>query len=418
MVRFSSPAAAAFILTLLAAACGGDTTQPTLPPPPPTPIPDSTGLTAGVAHTCGTSVSGTTYCWGEDEFGQLGNERDTTEAGEPPAPLHMPAGISFTTVKAGGYHTCALTSAGKAYCWGADDYGQIGNDLTTTTPIVIPVTVRMPEGVTFVRLAAGFYHTCGLTASGAAYCWGNNKFGELGDSSTSDREVPVATHMPTGVEFTTMAGGMYHTCALSRDGAAHCWGHNGLGQLGDGSRKNAAIPIPVQMPPGVTFTALAAGEFHTCALTHAGAAYCWGSNTDGQLGDGSANQGDVPVAVSLPSGVTLSSISAGSYHSCGVTDSGTAFCWGLDDLGQLGDGYVFDGMEPHGLLPLAVVIPPDVHFTSIVAGYGHTCALTTAGKAYCWGHYYLGAIDDGSVDDSPVPVPVASELTFRTAGKP
>ncbi len=196
----------------------------------------------------------------------------------------MPAGISFTTVKAGGYHTCALTDAGAAFCWGANDYGQIGNGQTTTGPVVIPVTVRMPEGVSFVRLAADFSHTCGLTSSGAAYCWGSNKFGELGNSSTSNEEVRVATHMPAGVKFTTMTAGQYHTCTLTPAGTAYCWGHNGLGQLGDGSTKNAALPIPVHMPSGVTFTALAAGAFHTCALTDAGAAFCWGTNENGQLG--------------------------------------------------------------------------------------------------------------------------------------
>lgn len=410
----SIPGSVALILTLLAAGCGDDTTRPT--EPVQTAAPDSTALTAGLVHTCGTSVSGTTYCWGSDEFGQLGNERDTTEAGAPPAPLHMPASITFTTVKAGEYHTCALTDAGAAYCWGADDYGQIGNDQTTTSPVVIPVTVRMPDGVSFVRLAAGYSHTCGLTESGEAYCWGNNKFGELGDGSTSNREVPVAMQMPDGVEFTTMSAGQYHTCALTPAGSAYCWGHNGLGQLGDGSTKNSALPVQVHMPSGVTFTALAAGTLHTCALTDAGAAYCWGTNNNGQLGDGSTNQSEVPIAVSLPDGVTLSSLSAGAYHTCGLTDAGAAYCWGLDEVGQLGDGHEYDGSIETSAVPVAVVMPPGVSFTTMVSGYGHNCALTPAGKAYCWGHDYLGAVDDGSVDDSPVPVPVVSGLTFQVVG--
>jgi alpha-tubulin suppressor-like RCC1 family protein len=166
------------------------------------------------------------------------------------------------------------------------------------------------------------------------------------------------------------------------------------------------------MPSGVTFTALAAGAFHTCALTDDGAAFCWGTNDDGQLGDGSTNQGDIPVAVSLPAGVTFSSLSAGSYHTCGITHAGAAYCWGLDEVGQLGDGHVYDGSVETSTVPVAVVMPPGVSFTTVVSGYGHNCALSSTGKAYCWGNTYLGAVDDGSVDDSPVPVPVVSGLTF------
>ncbi|MFN5934086.1 MAG: RCC1 domain-containing protein, partial [Roseiflexaceae bacterium] len=213
--------------------------------------------------------------------------------------------------------------------------GQLGDG--TTTDSSTPVAVSMPSSVTFTSITAGVIYTCALTSAGAAYCWGNNYYGQIGDGTTTDRTTPVAVSMPAGVTFTSITAGGAHTCALTSAGAAYCWGYNNYGQLGDGTTTNRSTPVAVSMPPGVTFASItAAGGAHTCALTSAGAAYCWGYNMFGQLGDSTNTHMSTPVTVILPAGVTFASISVGNSHTCALTSAGVAYCWGLNNQGQAG----------------------------------------------------------------------------------
>jgi alpha-tubulin suppressor-like RCC1 family protein len=202
-------------------------------------------------------------------------------------------------------------------------------------------------GITFASLTAGGDHTCGLTGGRAAYCWGANGVGELGDGSTTDRATPVA--VGGGITFAGLTAGEGHTCGLTSAGAAYCWGWNSYGQLGRGDTLAAATPAAVA--GGITFASLAAGGFHTCGLTSGGAAYCWGSNNGGPLGDGIGQLGDgwtrdrhTPVAVS--GGITFGSLTAGVFHSCGLTSGGAAYCWGSNFFFVLGDGSATDRHTP------------------------------------------------------------------------
>jgi alpha-tubulin suppressor-like RCC1 family protein len=155
--------------------------------------------------------------------------------------------------------------------------------------------------VTFVSLAAGAYHICGLTTAGGAYCWGWNYFGQLGTTTNtgtdSPNPTPTAVSLPNGVTFVSIEAGVYHTCGLTSAGAAYCWGNSGNGQLGDGTTTGSSAPVAVSAPEGVTFARLAAGSYHTCGVTSAGAAYCWGFNDYGQLGDGTTTSRATPTAV-------------------------------------------------------------------------------------------------------------------------
>jgi hypothetical protein len=258
------------------------------------------------------------------------------------------AALRRATLVGGDRHTCGLTSAGAAYCWGDNSYGQLGTTTNsgTSTPNPTPTAVSVPSGVTFVSLAAGFYHTCGLTSAGAAYCWGQNSYGQLGTTTNTGTDTPnptpTAVSVPSGVTFGSLAAGAYHTCGLTSAGGTYCWGWNYYGQLGTTTNTGTDTPNPtptaVSVPSGVTFVSLEAGVYHTCGLTSAGAAYCWGNSGDGQLGNGTTTASSAPVAVSAPEGVTFASLAAGSYHNCGVTSAGAAYCWGSNGYGQLGDG--------------------------------------------------------------------------------
>jgi alpha-tubulin suppressor-like RCC1 family protein len=199
--------------------------------------------------------------------------------------------------------------------------------------------------VTFASMTAAWEHTCGLTSAGAAWCWGSNWEGELGDNTTTERHTPVAVQQG-GVTFTSIAAGSYHTCGLTGAGAAWCWGYNASGRLGDNSTSDRHTPVAVQQG-GVTFTSITAGRHGSCGLTSAGAAWCWGDNAYGQLGDNTTTDRHTPVAVG--GGLSWSTItsSPSSDITCAVKlSTQLIYCWGWNSNGQLGDQTTTDRSSP------------------------------------------------------------------------
>ncbi len=282
----------------------------------------------------------------------------------------------------GGNFVCAL-SGGRVSCRGADDRGQ------------------RPDraAVSFVALAAGVSHACGLTREGQALCWGANDSGQLGDGSRVDRPVPAP--VASDARFSTIAAGVSHTCGLEGEGQVLCWGSNADGQLGDGSHEDRMTPGPVSGDQ--RFVELVAGWNHTCGLTATREAFCWGLNDHGQLGDGSLAERLVPTRV--PD--SFESLVAGSAHTCGIS-GGEVLCWGDDTSGQLGDGATRSRPRPalvHGL-------PAPV--TQLAAGAVSTCALLADGRAYCWGQNVHGELGDGTRDSRATPSPVSGNLRFRS----
>jgi len=298
-------------------------------------------LAAGSAHTCGLTSAGPAYCWGDDNYGQLGNGATPVNEGIS-TPVPVAGGLTFSALAAGSAHTCGVTGTGAAYCWGWDGFGQLGTGSTGGGPTPEAVS----GSLTFSALATGQYYTCGRTSSGAAFCWGNNENGQLGDGSRTSYGFPVA--VSGGLTFSALAAGAVHTCGVTGAGAAYCWGSNFFGELGTGSTTDS--PIPVLVSGALQFSALAAGDSHTCGLTSSGAAYCWGSNASGQLGNGSITSSSTPVAVS--GGLSFTAIATADRHSCGRTTSGAAYCWGDNSYGQLGDG-----TTTQRLVPTAVASP-------------------------------------------------------------
>jgi alpha-tubulin suppressor-like RCC1 family protein len=260
------------------------------------------------------------------------------------------AGKKLTRITAGTYITCALDSQGAAYCWGLG--GELGNGSTANSSVPTAVdTSGALSGKTLTQITTGAaLTTCALDSAGAAYCWGYNAQGQLGDGTTTPSGVPVAVDTSgvlAGKTLTQIAAGQLHVGALDAAGAAYCWGYNDYGELGDNNASGNPSTVPVAVDTdgalaGKTLVQITAGWDHTCALDNTGAAYCWGENGPGELGDGTTTDSFVPVAVDTSgvlAGKTLTDIAAGGYHTCAVDSSGAAYCWGYDYLGELGDDH-------------------------------------------------------------------------------
>jgi alpha-tubulin suppressor-like RCC1 family protein len=309
--------------------------------------------------------------------------------------------LSFATVSAGVAHTCGLTSGGYAHCWGYNFAGQVGDGSTTNRDVPVGVV----GGLAFHSLVAGRYHqTCALTGDGTPYCWGLNSVGQLGDGTTDSRPTPTA--VLGGLTFTQIAPGGGATCGLTSGGAAYCWGYNVNGEVGDGSFIDRTAPVPVV--GGLTFKSLVAGAA-SCGLTASGTAYCWGNNLSGAVGDSTFTNRNAPVPVA--GGFTFDSLTA-SAHTCGLTPAGKAYCWGYNFSGPIGDGTRQDRNFP-------VPVVGNLVFTQLVTGTYHTCGLTDTGVAYCWGDNLYGWLGVGSTEDYlTAPAPVVGGLTYTslTAG--
>ena len=346
-------------------------------------------ITAGEEHTCALTTAGGVLCWGANNTFQLGNG-EVVGLATPTQVTGLTSGI--TALSSGGYHSCALTSKGGVICWGEDGQGQLGNGLFYANTSV-PVQTSITSGA--IAITSGQYHECALTASGGVLCWGDNENGGLGDGTTTERDVPVAVvGLSSGVA--AISAGFFHTCALNVAGGVQCWGSNGYGQLGNGETLDIHVPISVVgLPSGIV--AIAAGRFHTCALNNVGGVLCWGRNVYGQLGNGTANDSSVPVAVTGLS-VGVVAIAAGRDYTCALTAAGGVLCWGYNADGELGTGTTTGSSVPVAVSGLSSGV------AAIVAGSYHTCAVTTAGTVLCWGYNSTGGLGDGTFANRLTPV--------------
>ncbi len=352
-------------------------------------------IAAGGAHTCALLANGSVRCWGANVSGQLGDS--TVSNRLTPAVVSGLSGA--VAITAGNQHTCALVATGAVRCWGFNATGQLGDG--TTVPRTVPVIVA--DLARAVAITAGASHTCALRADGTARCWGSNLSGQLGDNSASQRLLPVAV---AGLQnAVAVSAGLQHTCALTADGRGHCWGNNGAGQMGDGTTGGERHIPGVVSSSLINGVAISAGSQHTCALLADGSAKCWGSDSFGQLGDGTFvidGIGESPTPVLAGTGTfTARDMAAGRNHTCAVRANGTVACWGANESGQIGDGTI------GGTRLAPVNVPNLANVVSIAAGEAHTCAVLASGTARCWGQNATGQLGNGTVTNSPTPTAVS-----------
>ncbi len=353
----------------------------------------------------------------------------TAALGSPITPHHSAVAEHKLTpsIAAGNAHTCVIDS-GRAYCWGENDYGQLGDGSTTDSAVPVAVdTSGVLAGKTLTQISAGGgggLDTCALDSTGAAYCWGANSDGALGDGDNSSgySDVPVRVDSSgalAGKTLTQIAAGSDGGCVLDSLGTAFCWGDNDFGELGDGSTNSSSVPVAVETSgdlAGKRLTQISAGFEDTCGLDSAGVAFCWGDNSFLELGDGSGGDTDdfssVPVAVDTHGALadkTLAEISAGWWYECALDTAGAAYCWGTAALGDnQASSNVPVPVDTSGVLAGQTL-------TQVSAGYGATCALDTRGASFCWGDNTYGELGDGSTVSSNVPVAV--DVSRVLAGK-
>lgn len=353
-----------------------------------------TAVTAGNQYACGLTLDGDVYCWRADL----------------PRPERVSEGLTLASVSTFLTHTCGIDDSGTAYCWGLNTFGQLGvtetqelcrlPGTTATTPCArTPVPVE--TDLRFVSVEAGGDHTCGLTEAGQAYCWGLNTNGQLGSSAelmcdhpSAPEELPC-TPRPVQVEgpaFASLSTGNRYTCGIAADQSGYCWGQGASGRLGTGSTDNATVPTPIA--GGLTFRQISAGGSHTCGIAADGAAYCWGSNADLQIGNKETERAcgyqltrcfttPQPVAdgrAYIAIAASDAAPSGGAFiggHSCALTDDGRVFCWGLNEAGQLGGGPQLRSADP-------VELDLGVSLSSISAGRYNTCGITAEREVVCW----------------------------------
>lgn len=373
-------------------------------------------------HTCAISTaSGNVFCWGNNADGQLGNNTNAQEV-DPVEAVSVGGVGNFSAAQSlatGANHTCALTSLGTVYCWGYNGLGQLGNN--TTTQSDAPVQVLGLGGVGFlsgiVSIAAGADHTCALSSAGNVYCWGFNVFGQLGNATANTALTPVEVAGVAGSGFLSgivgLAAGSVHTCAYSLAGNAFCWGSGVDGQLGNNATTTETTPVEVEGPLGVgnlsNVISLAAGQAHTCAINTSGNVFCWGTNVDGQLGNNTTTQENVPVEVEGVGGVgnlsNIVSLSAGADHTCASDTGDHVFCWGANNDGQLGNNTTVEANTPvqvEGVGGVGFL----TNVTSVTAGGDHSCGLTVAGNVFCWGDNTNGQLGNNTTIEENAPVEV------------
>ncbi len=364
-------------------------------------------IAAGEAHTCALRGDDTAWCWGSTADGALGMGSTSGFFATPQAVVGLP--LPVLQISVGEHHSCALLDDHSVWCWGYNHLGELGNGGTVTQ--WSPVQVTGLSAVSKIRAGANF--SCALRISGTVHCWGVNAIeGNLGNGTYTNSDIPVQVSTlsaATDLAVTRWAqyvdGRNLHACAV-QTGSAYCWGNNDSGQIGTIGQPSYPTPQPISGLGG-SAGQVAVGSFSSYALVN-GTIRSWGSDGDGQLGDGAGNSsGHTPRAVVAITGVQA--VESGSEFACAVLDDNTAWCWGANHYGQMGNGTTSVQDVPGQVLETAGG-SPFAGVSSLSVGRFHACVVRTDGTAWCWGYNSSGQLGNSSIVESYVPVPVTEPL--------
>jgi alpha-tubulin suppressor-like RCC1 family protein len=362
-------------------------------------------------RTVAAASQGPLVAWGLNEVGELGTGNKSHY--DSPVPVNAPFGLRATSARSGN-SSVAVNSSGQAYAWGSGQDGEIGNGAFDNH--LRPVRVRLPRGVKLRTAREGFAFVTALTATGKVLTWGYGVLGQLGNGHRVNRNAPVYVSLPRGVRATAVSTCGACGIALTSDGRVLTWGYNSVGQLGNGKTGSTDVPVWVKLPKHTKVTSIAAGDGQVFAVTSAGGLLAWGSDQDGQLGNGhTGGLSRVPVRVHLPRGVKIASVSSGLSQALAMTTTGKVLAWGDNQFGELGTGN-----KKSSNVPVYVHLPKIAHIVSIAAGEYHGLALTRGGKILGWGDDSFGQLGDGGpgTDLTPVAIPVPGRKVLAIGAGP
>ncbi|HNP65326.1 MAG TPA: hypothetical protein PKH39_15425 [Woeseiaceae bacterium] len=355
-----------------------------------------TSVSAGEDHTCILKSNGKAYCWGDNSVGQLGN--GTTKSSM--TPVAVSGGIEYKSISVGWDHTCGVSADNEAYCWGRGRYGRLGNGSSENS--MVPTAVS--GGLSFASVNSGLAHTCGITTDGDGYCWGRGEDGILGNDSIESSSVPVP--VSGGLTFGSIDAASATTCGVSTNGDAYCWGASDFGSLlgqGDDDRDRKIAPGLVAGGFHFKPASVSVGLDHACAISTTDKAVCWGRGRYGKLGIGSGGGLGVIENLMTPrevkGGLPFTLLATGTFQTCGITTDGKAYCWGRNGSGQLGDGTTTMRVEP-------AAVSTDLKFEDITVGNDHACGVSSNDEVYCWGNGNAGKLGTRSSDNKLTPTKV------------
>jgi len=352
-------------------------------------------MALGGQHSCVlagvTAATKKIKCWGGNGLGQLGDGTYISKL----IPTDISSANFYSKVSTGSGSSCGLTATGALHCWGNNSFGQLGNGTTASSSTPVSIT----SSSTWINIDAGGDHTCGITDTNSLYCWGLNSSGEVGvATSTTVALIPQAI---TGTEtYSTISAGIGHSCAITSVGILKCWGDNSSGQLGNGNLTSTSTPTMI----GSGYAKIANGQFYTCGITTAGILKCWGENSAGQLGIGASSATPSATPQIVDSGVSYSKVATGNSHTCAITSGGVLKCWGWGAFYQNGSGNYANTATP-------TVVDAGVTYTDLSLSNYHSCGLTSSGIVKCWGKNSSGQIN-GTLADVATPTAVSFNSTW------
>jgi len=391
-------------------------------------------ISAGETHTCVLLSDNTVWCWGNNDWGQLGTGTTTS------SPIPVKVALSAKSIDLGGTTTCAVATTGEPWCWGRNEWGQLGNGSTVAANL--PTLVSWPVSDAVAQINVGWGMACARNDSGNTWCWGRNAEGGVGSPNTTDRcGFDFCSRTPINISgertFSDVDAGILGACALDAAGAAYCWGSRGFGSVGDGqtnrflpcfimgSRRSSCAAEPTAVAGSYTFTSIEMGAQYVCGIRTDGPTMCWGANDGGMLGQDALVPFNAYEPVEVTGGLSFTSLAAvdgGSLlaHVCALDANGAAYCWGYNDNGQLGaenHNCSFNGNEsPCATTPMAVT--GGLTFKALAVGKVHSCGITTDNRVMCWGGNLAGQLGDGTVTPHSSPEEVRAMWTDDVALNP
>jgi len=352
-------------------------------------------VSAGSYHSCAIKTNKTLWCWGYNANGQIGLGYSGLPEG---APLQVGTAKTWSQVSAGGYHTCAKKTDKTLWCWGGNNYGQLGDGST----VAKNKPARITKATNWASVSTGTFHSCAKKTDKTLWCWGLNGNGQLGDGSALDKKKPVRITRATN--WASVSLGAYHTCAKKTDGSVWCWGDNSSGKVGDGTQETRLAPVKVGTDKD--WSQIDAGETFSCAKKTNGSLYCWGENTYGQIGDNTLVRKLSPTQENT-SALDWSQVSAGQESVCAVKADYSLHCWGYNKDGQIGQS-VFGEKNSPGLLG------SDTTWKDVAAGYNTSCGIKNNNTLWCAGYNLFGALGNGNRVTSQILVSAGGDTNWAS----